>query len=628
MLRLGTAFRYRRGPLGLLRTARENTRAPLAFGGHNYYPLHGHFTSTRALGQPQDEEGTEEPAKRRVGFFDRERSVAGDGFNRWLAVPAGTLVTASIGAVYAWSSFNAPLCRTLGVVVPSANDWEMGSVVPIFSACAIGLGVTTFTLGKWAERVGPRKVAGTAAVLWSSGLACAALGTYTHTLPLCYAGYGVLGGAGWGLGYISPVSNLMKWFPDKRGLATGLALASFGGGAILAAPMNRHFMEKYFVAPDYLGLVSDNNVVTEGGKRFVEVAGEMTEVVVATAADVAKLPGELVEGVYIVGTGSTGVAETFVTLAALHFAAMMAGALMQRVPQSGWRPDGYSPPEEEEAQAAGGGTPAYEGVPVDVAFKTPQFALLWAGVFGNAIAGVSVMACAKDIVGDVFTGAFPAVVTAGFLSGYISSLSAANGSGRFVWAAVSDYIGRKNTQFIFGLTIPIALGLPYLTTMVTQGVGGMMPLTLFYAGSVLAISFYGGIFSVLPAQISDVFGLRNAGAIHGRALTAWSASAVVGPKILTTLRQSSYEGAVGDLVAVCDPAVFLKTFGAPISELKTLVETKTVTIPSLMEIVPPGTLDPTPHLYDTTCYAMSGLIGAAVLCNAMIRPVSRDKFET
>ena len=132
------------------------------------------------------------------------------------------------------------MCRTLGVVVPSANDWEMGSVVPIFSACAIGLGVTTFTLGKWAERVGPRKVAGTAAVLWSSGLACAALGTYTHTLPLCYAGYGALGGAGWGLGYISPVSNLMKWFPDKRGLATGLALASFGGGAILAAPGYNH----------------------------------------------------------------------------------------------------------------------------------------------------------------------------------------------------------------------------------------------------------------------------------------------------------------------------------------------------------------------------------------------------
>ena len=116
---------------------------------------------------------------------------------------------------------------------------------------------------------------------------------------------------GWGLGYISPVSNLMKWFPDKRGLATGMALASFGGGAILAAPMNKYFIEKFFVAPEYLGTLDTVNVVTEEGKRFVDFAGEMKEVVVATAAEVSKLPGELAEGVYVVGTGSTGVAEHF-----------------------------------------------------------------------------------------------------------------------------------------------------------------------------------------------------------------------------------------------------------------------------------------------------------------------------
>ena len=225
-------------------------------------------------------------------------------------------------------------------------------------------------------------------------------------------------------------------------------------------------------------------------------------------------------------------------------------------------------------------------VPVQNAMKTPQFWLMWFGVFGNAIAGVSVMACAKNIIGDVFANAFPAIITAGFMSGY-ASLSAANGGGRFAWAAVSDYIGRKNTTMVFGLTIPVALGLPYLVTMVTEGSGGTLPLTLFYGGSVFAISLYGGIFSVLPAQISDNFGLKHAGAIHGRALTAWSTSAVVGPKLLTTLRQTSVEDAISDLVSRCDPGTFQEKYGAPVENLKELIEAKTVTIPSLMEIVPP-----------------------------------------
>ena len=587
-----------------------------------------YYHTTKILNQSDEDE----KEKKSIGFFDREHSVAPEGFNRWLAVPAGTLITASIGAVYAWSSFNAPLCRTMGVVAPAASDWDLGSVVPIFSACAIGLGVATATLGSWAEREGPRKTAGAASFLWAGGLIVASIGTYTHILPLCYLGYGVGAGMGWGLGYISPVSNLMKWFPDKRGLATGMALASFGGGAILAAPMNKYFIEKFFVAPEYLGTLDTVNVVTEEGKRFVDFAGEMKEVVVATAAEVSKLPGELVEGVYVVGTGSTGVAETFLALGTLHFAAMMTGTLLQKVPREGWKPEGWvgddtaasmvKEPEEEGSTA----TATTLAVPVENAMKTKQFWLMWFGVFGNAIAGVSVMACAKNIIGDVFASAFPAIITAGFMSGYIASLSAANGGGRFAWAAISDYIGRKNTTMIFGLSIPFALGLPYLTTMVTEGGGGTLPLTLFYAGSVLVISLYGGIFSVLPAQISDNFGLKHAGAIHGRALTAWSTSAVVGPKILTTLRQISVEDAISDLVDKCDPTAFYDRYGAPVENLKELIETKTVTIPSLMEIVPPGTLDPTPHLYDTTFYAMSGIIGAALLCNALVVPVARKHF--
>ena len=236
-------------------------------------------------------------------------------------------------------------------------------------------------------------------------------------------------GMGWGLGYISPVSNLMKWFPDRRGLATGMALASFGGGSILAAPMNEYFMKRFFVAPDYLETLNVN-VVTENGIRFVELAGEMKEVVAQQPQLKLQLPGELSEGVYVVGTGSTGVVETLLVLGSLHLAAMMTGTLLQRVPCDGWKPEGWDGDDTAASVKMKNDDNTELAVPVQNAMKTPQFWLIWAGVFGNAIAGVSVMACAKDIIGDVFATAFPAIITGAFMSGYISSLSAANGGGR------------------------------------------------------------------------------------------------------------------------------------------------------------------------------------------------------
>ena len=133
-------------------------------------------------------------------------------------MPSAFLVQLSIGSVYSWSILGSPLTRELGVVAAASGDWGLASVTPIFSTCAISLGLSTGLLGKWAEASGPRKVGFTAGVLWSSGLLLSSIGVYTHFLPLCYLGYGVLGGAGWGLGYMSPVSNLLKWFPDKRGI--------------------------------------------------------------------------------------------------------------------------------------------------------------------------------------------------------------------------------------------------------------------------------------------------------------------------------------------------------------------------------------------------------------------------
>ena len=263
------------------------------------------------------------------------------------------MVQTSIGSVYAWSTFNGPLTKCLGVVASSGGDWTLSQVVPIFSACAIGLGISTTTLGPWAERAGPRKVAAAAAVAWSGGLLISAAGCHLHSLPLVYLGYGCFGGLGWGLGYISPVSNLMKWFPDRRGLATGMALAAFGGGAILAAPMNKYFCEQHAVLPDYLGTVSQVDLVTEGGRRFANIAGELTEVVVASASDLANFAGAQ-EGVYVAGTGDAGLVGCFLSLAGLHFVAMSMGAMLQKVPHDKYVPEGWTPPDGTSAMVTTG----------------------------------------------------------------------------------------------------------------------------------------------------------------------------------------------------------------------------------------------------------------------------------
>jgi len=219
-----------------------------------------------------------------------------------MAVPPSFLVQLSIGSVYAWSMWNTPLTRELGVVASSADDWTLGTVVPVFSCTATFLGITTFFLGPWAERAGPKMVASAAALSYSSGCLLSSLGCYYHSLPLIYLGYGVFGGIGWGLGYISPVSTLLKWFPDRRGLASGLALTAFGGGAVLAAPTIKYLQDLNFKAPEFVGSLCETTLVTQEGRQFAEIAGQLKEVVVATAHDVAELPG-LSEGVYLVGTG-------------------------------------------------------------------------------------------------------------------------------------------------------------------------------------------------------------------------------------------------------------------------------------------------------------------------------------
>jgi len=547
----------------------------------------------------------------------------------------------SARSVYAWSIFNEPLTRIQGVIAPSAADWALSSVVPIFSACAVTLGVCTFTLGKWAERVGPRAVAATAAVCWSSGLALTALGCTTHTLPLLYAGYGVLGGAGWALGYISPVSNLIKWFPDKRGLASGMALTAFGGGAMLATPLNEWLMARGFRAPDCVGKVGEEGCpvvfTDEAGRRVAQVGDAVREVVVAGSAEVARFGEALTEGgVYLVGTGDSGTAATFATLGFGYLGAMLGGALMNRVPPDNYVPPGAAPggegapaavvPRQPASLIGPSLQPAERSLDADAVLRTPQFYLLWAACMGNAVAGVTVISCAKTLMHDCFAASLPAIVTGGFAASYVAALSAANMAGRLGWASASDSLGRKNAYFALALGAPICLSIPLLTGWVSSE-PSVAPLVLFFGGTWLIVSFYGGVFSVLPAYIADIFGQRNVGAIHGRLLTAWSGAALTGPVLLSWLRQRSYTTALDDLAARVDPARFREAFGAPLERLHDLVAAKTVTIPRLLELCPSGTPDPTPMLYDTTMYSMAGILAAAAVANAAIRNVPSDVLD-
>src|SRR6202453_762508 len=318
-------------------------------------------------------------------FLDRENTIAPPGYNRFLVPPAALAVHLSIGQVYAFSTFNLPLTRILGVTHSVPGDWNLKEVGWIFSIAIAILGVAAAVFGRWVERAGPRKSMFVAALCFGSGFIVSAIGIHYHFLWLLYLGYGVLGGCGLGIGYISPVSTLIKWFPDRPGLATGLAIMGFGGGALIAAPLSVKLMEHF-----------------------------------KTAA-------------------SNGVLETFVTLGVIYFMYMMIGVYSARVPAPGWTPAGWTPP----ANTAKLVTRAQ--VAVDQAWRTPQFWLLWVVLCMNVTAGIGVIGTASPMIQEIFAGRVNAQAAAAF----VSLLSLFNMLGRFFWASTSDHIGRRNTYMVF-----------------------------------------------------------------------------------------------------------------------------------------------------------------------------------
>ncbi|MFS0825530.1 OFA family MFS transporter [Pseudomonas phoenicis] len=477
-------------------------------------------------------------------FLSKERIIARPGFNRWLVPPAALAIHLCIGMAYGFSVFWLPLSQSLGITAPIACspdmgfiaklftnecDWPISMLSWIYTLFFVFLGCSAAVLGGWLEHAGPRKAGLVSALCWCGGMLISAIGVKTHQLWLMWLGSGVIGGIGLGLGYISPVSTLIKWFPDKRGMATGMAIMGFGGGAMVGAPLATALMGHF---------------------------GNAQEV---------------------------GVWQSFMVMAAIYFVFMTAGALTYRVPPTGWKPEGWVAP----AKKAGNGMVTDRHVHVSVAWKTPQFVLVWLVLCLNVSAGIGILGMASPLLQEVFAGkllgnglsfselnAAQLAQIAAIAAGFTGLLSLFNIGGRFFWASFSDYIGRKNTYFAF-----FALGVALYSLVPNMGHLGNV--ALFVAAFCIILSMYGGGFSTVPAYLADLFGTQMVGAIHGRLLTAWAAAGVLGPVLITYLRESQLAAGVERAAA-----------------------------------------------YDMTLYILAGLLVLGFVCNALIRPVNEKYFMT
>lgn len=409
-----------------------------------------------------------------MSFLARENTVAQPGYNRWRVPIAALCIHLCIGQIYAFSVFNQPLTRVIGITEPVPEDWKLTTLGWIFSIALFFLGASAATFGKWMERVGPRMAMFVAALCFSSGFFISALGVHLHQVWMLYLGSGVLGGIGLGLGYISPVSTLIKWFPDKPGMATGMAIMGFGGGGMIASPLSVKLMDTF---------KTDTSV---------------------------------------------GIVPTFLVMGALYLTLMMLGAYLIKVPAKGWLPQGFDPTKVKANKMV---TKAH--VLVDNAVKTPQFYLLFFVLMLNVTAGIGVLGQASVMIQELFSvesvGAGKAIDAAA-AAVFVMTLSMFNMAGRFIWSSLSDKLGRQNTYTVFFIT-----GIVLYSLIPT--IGGAGSVVGFIAAFALIISMYGGGFATIPAYLRDMFGTKNVGAIHGRLLLAWSAAAVLGPVLINYIRQ-------------------------------------------------------------------------------------------
>ena len=364
-----------------------------------------------------------------LSLLDRERSIASEHYSRWLVPPAALSIHLSIGQAYAFSVFNFPLSQRIGITHSAPGDWKLSTIGWVFSVAIVFLGLSAAMFGAWLDRVGPRKAMFVAALCFGGGFEVAALGIATHQFWLLLLGYGVLGGIGLGIGYISPVTTLIRWFPDRPGMATGMAIMGFGGGAMIASPLSTTLMA-YF--------------------RTEQVPGA---------------------------------AATFVTLGILYFCFMMFGVFTVRIPRPGWQPRGWTPSERPRKMVT------TENVTANLAIRTPQFWLLWVVLCMNVTAGIGVLGQASPMIQEMFPGSITAAAAAGF----VGLLSLANMLGRFVWSSLSDYIGRKAvyaTFFALGAVLYAVVPSTGRAGNVVLFVAGYVVIMSMYGGGFATIPAY------------------------------------------------------------------------------------------------------------------------------------------
>ncbi|HZZ91595.1 MAG TPA: OFA family MFS transporter [Usitatibacter sp.] len=437
-----------------------------------------------------------------VGLLDKERTVAGPRFNRWLVPPAALAIHLCIGMAYGFSVFWLPMTKLITPTGDCASptfmselfttqcNWTVPMVSFTFTLFIFMLGVAAALWGGWLEHAGPRKSGFIAALCWGGGMIVGGIGVQMHQLWLVWLGCGILGGIGQGLGYITPVSTLIKWFPDRRGMATGFAIMGYGGGAMIGAPLAVAFMHRF------------------GG-----------------------------------GTDSAGVAATLIAMGAIYFLWMTAGAFGFRTPPEGWLPAGWKGAVAKKPMITHG------HVHLSKAWKTPQFWLIWAVLCLNVSAGIGVIVMASPMLQEIFgpllvgasaggtVTAVQKVAIAAAAAGLVGLISLFNSLGRLFWASVSDFIGRKNTYYAFFL-----LGILLYCAMPT--LGHMGAAGLFVVVVCVILSMYGGGFSTVPAYLADIFGTQMVGAIHGRLLTAWSAAGIIGPVLIANIRELQLKAGV------------------------------------------------------------------------------------
>lgn len=451
-------------------------------------------------------------------FFDRERTIAGVEFNRWLVPPAALAIHLCIGMAYGFSVFWLPMSR----LIPNADaaacanlsftaelfttscNWSVPAVTHIFEVFIAVLGISAAVWGGWLEHAGPRKAGVISALCWGGGLVLAGLAVSIHQLWLVYL-IAIICGIGQGLGYITPVSTLIKWFPDRRGMATGFAIMGYGGGAMIGAPL----------AVWLMGYYSSN--------------------------------------------GIPGVSWGLISMGIIYFVVMCAGALGFRVAPSGWRPVGWTPPASQANTMI-----TQRHVHLNRAWRTPQFWLIWGVLFLNVTAGIAVISMASPMLQDVFGAKLLGVdsiasltaaqrgAIAAAAAGLVGLISLFNSVGRIFWASLSDKFGRKNTYYAF-----FVLGIILYCLLPTWGHIGMPG--LFVASICIILSMYGGGFATVPAYLADIFGTQMVGAIHGALITAWSAAGVIGPALIAGLRQVQLDRGVASNL-VYDRTLYIMAF--------------------------------------------------------------------